>query len=128
MTPWSDEQKAAFLQLAVRQQHHYYRQHYPTCEFLIVEEPDGIDMQADRTVEVDRWADQIRWLMSRCCPLIAAGVTAWRCSARILRKGEAGLPVTIHVEANQPARWRLDPRLGFPVMSIDNGVDHLMKW
>ena len=35
--PWRDDEKAAFLRWQFDNQHQYYQQYYPNCEFLIIE-------------------------------------------------------------------------------------------
>src|SRR5205085_11122434 len=35
--PWSDEQKAAFVDMQFQSQTRHYEDFYPTCEFLIIE-------------------------------------------------------------------------------------------
>jgi GNAT superfamily N-acetyltransferase len=121
--PFDAEQKIAFLDWQFSLQHTHYQQHYPGCEWNVIEQ-DG--RPVGRLI-VDRWRDQIRIvdiaLLSECR---GAGIGT-KLLRDILDEGRAsGLPVTIHVEAMNPA-MRLYQRLGF--VQIDtSGAYNLMRW
>lgn len=121
--PWSDEQKREFLQWQFEAQHTHYREHYPNCEMLVVErdgEPAG-------RLYVDRWKDEIRLVDVALLPEHRGAGLGGVLLRRLLAEGrEAGLPVRIHVEYNNPA-LRLYRRLGFRHVD-SNGVYYLMEW
>ena len=122
-TPWTDEQKEAFLRWQFENQHRHYLQYYPNCELLVIEkerEPVG-------RLYVDRWADQIRLVDIALLPEFRGSGLGTALLERLLDEGrETGLPVTIHVEYNNPA-LRLYRRLGFHHVD-SNGIYYLMRW
>jgi ribosomal protein S18 acetylase RimI-like enzyme len=121
--PFTDEQKTAFLDQQFQAQFDHYGVHYPTCERNIIEK----DGRPIGRLWIDEWRDQIRLVD-------VAVMSAWRGSGigtgllgEVLARGAAaGKPVTIHVEAYNPA-LRLYQRLGFEHVDT-NGVYYLMKW
>jgi ribosomal protein S18 acetylase RimI-like enzyme len=123
MAPWSEREKEAFLRQQFDFQHRYYREHYPGCEFLVVERAGA---RIGR-LYVDRWPDQIRIVDISLVPEArGAGVGGAVMRELLLEGAAARLPVTIHVEVNNPAR-RLYERLGFRD-GESNGVYTLMRW
>lgn len=121
--PWSEEQREAFLRWQFDSQHRHYRQYYPDCELLVVER------QGERIgrLYVDRWQDQIRLVDISLLPEHRGHGLGTAILRRVLDEGrERGLPVTIHVEYNNPA-MRLYRRLGFRILD-DEGIYHLMEW
>jgi ribosomal protein S18 acetylase RimI-like enzyme len=127
--PWTDDQKAAFLSWQFANQHQYYQQYYPTCEFLVIERPagDGSPPTPIGRLYVDRWADQIRLVDIALLPAHRGAGHGRALLDAILAEGRAaGLAVTIHVEAHNPA-MTLYRRLGFTHVDT-NGVYHLMRW
>ena len=128
--PWTDDQKADFLRWQFDQQHAYYQQYYPNCEFLVIE---GVEQAsagftgAIGRLYVDRWPDQIRLVDIALLPQYRGAGVGGALLRSILDEGRAsGLDVTIHVEANNPA-MTLYLRLGFRHVD-SNGVYHLMRW
>ena len=127
VTPWSDEQKAVFLKWQFDLQHQYYRQYYPNCEFLIVEQLTGSAHEPIGRLYVDRWANQIRLVDVSLVPGHRGQGHGTALLREVMSEGaDAGLPVTIHVESTNPAMG-LYRRLGF-VHVDSNGVYQLMKW
>jgi len=127
VVPWTDEQKAAFLRSQFECQHQYYRQYYPDCEFLIVEKQRGSTPAPIGRLYVDRWPDQIRLVDIALLPPYRGAGFGSALLRSILAEGEASQrPVTIHVEANNPA-MTLYRRLGFQHVD-SNGVYFLMRW
>ena len=121
--PLSDEQKLQFLDMQFAAQSQHYAEHYPTCERRIIER----DGKAVGRLYVDRWKDQIRLVDIALMPDARAGGIGTRLVAQILEEGRAaGKPVTIHVEAYNPA-LRLYQRLGFRQIDT-NGIYYLMEW
>jgi ribosomal protein S18 acetylase RimI-like enzyme len=120
--PFDEAQRKVFLDQQFAAQFEHYGIHYPTCERNIVER-DGV--QVGR-FWIDEWRDQIRIvdiaLVAECR---GSGIGSQLLHQVIDRATAAGKPVTIHVEAFNPAR-RLYQRLGFEKVDT-NGVYFLMR-
>jgi ribosomal protein S18 acetylase RimI-like enzyme len=123
VTPWSDEQKAAFLDMQFRAQHTHYQQHYPKADWLVT-------MHADEDVGrlyVERGP-------SEHCVIDIAFLPEHRgrgLGAALMRDlmdeaATCGKAVAIYVEKFNPA-MRLYRRLGFATKE-DKGVYDLMRW
>lgn len=125
--PWSDEQKRGFLRWQFVNQHQYYQQYYPHCEFLIVERTGADGVERLGRLYVDRWPDQIRLVDISLTPEFRGHGIGRMLMEEILAEGRStGMRVSIHVEHDNPAR-RLYDRLGFRHVDT-NGVYHLMEW
>jgi len=125
--PWSEEEKETFLRWQFDSQHRHYREYYPDCEFLVVERggEDGPSEPIGR-IYVDRWKDQIRLVDVALLPEHRGRGLGGALLRELLAEGEArDLPVTIHVEYNNPA-LRLYRRLGFRHVD-SNGIYYLMR-
>jgi len=121
--PLDDAQKAAFLDAQFAAQFEHYTIHYPTCERNIVLE-DGVPVGR---LWIDEWRDQIRLVDIALLPeKRGSGIGTMLVRGVLDRGAAAGKPVTIHVEAYNPA-LRLYERLGF-VRVDTNGVYYLMRW
>ena len=123
LTDWTDEQKAAFIQMQFAAQHSHYQEYYPNAAFLVIlgdEQPVG-------RLYVDRWADQIRVVDIAVLPQYRnVGIGTALLKGLMAQATEAGLPLTIHVEQYNPA-LRLYERLGFTRIG-ERGVYFLMEW
>jgi ribosomal protein S18 acetylase RimI-like enzyme len=121
--PFDEPQRRAFLDQQFTAQFVHYGIHYPTCERNIIER-DGV---AVGRLWIDEWRDQIRLvdiaLMLECR---GTGIGSRLLHDVLDRGAAAGKPVTIHVEAYNPA-LRLYQRLGFENVDT-NGVYLLMRW
>jgi GNAT superfamily N-acetyltransferase len=121
--PLDDARKKAFLDQQFAAQFEHYGIHYPTCERNIIEkegEPIG-------RLWIDEWRDQIRLVDIALMPEWRGGGIGSRLLRQVLERGAgAGKPVTIHVEAYNPA-LRLYKILGFEQVDT-NGVYFLMRW
>ncbi len=107
--PWSDEQKSAFLAFQFGAQHRFYQEQFPDASFDLV----LVDGEPAGRLYVDRRADEIRLIDIALLPEHRRRGIGGRLMRRVLDEGrEAGLPVQIHVERNNPA-MRLYERLGF---------------
>jgi len=120
--PFDEAQKQVFLDQQFAAQFEHYGIHYPTCERNIVER-GGVPIGR---FWIDEWRDQIRIvdiaLMPECR---GAGIGSLLLQQVLVRSASAGKPVTIHVEAFNPA-LRLYQRLGFEQVDT-NGVYYFMR-
>jgi ribosomal protein S18 acetylase RimI-like enzyme len=121
--PWSEEQKAAFLDMQFRAQHDHYQQHYPKADWLVTMR-DGEDVGR---LYVERGASEhciidIAFLPEHC----GKGLGAALIRDLMAEAAAAGKRVQIHVEKFNPA-LRLYRRLGFAIEE-DKGVYDLMRW
>lgn len=123
MVDWSEEQKEAFLRFQFEAQHQYYQQQFPDARFdliLLAGEPAG-------RLYLHRRPDEIRLIDIALLPEHRGRGLGGALMRQILADGEeAGLPVRIHVERNNPA-LRLYHRLGFESIE-DQEVYYLMEW
>jgi len=123
LAPWTDEQKAAFLDMQFTAQKTHYEQYYPDCAFMVIE----MDQVAIGRLYIDRADDDIRITDIALLPEFRGRGIGLMLMEEILAEGQAtGKRVTIHVEHDNPAR-RLYDRLGFHQVDT-NGVYHLMEW
>jgi ribosomal protein S18 acetylase RimI-like enzyme len=121
--PWTDAQKAAFLDMQFRAQHAHYQQYYPKADWLMTMR-DGDDIGR---LYIERWPSQH-------CIIDIAFLPEHRgkgLGAALLRDlmdeaAAAGKAVSIHVEKFNPA-MQLYRRLGFTTVE-DKGVYDLMHW
>ena len=122
-TPWSNEEKEAFLKMQFEAQHDFYQQQFPTASYQIVEcngAPIG-------RLYLDRRPGELRVIDIALLPEERGAGIGGRLMQDVL--DEAALvakPVRIHVERNNPA-MRLYGRLGFREVE-DQGVYWLMEW
>ena len=120
--PWTPEQKAAFFDMQFRAQHAHYQQHYPGAQWLVIlrgSEPIG-------RLYIDRWPKEHRLVDIALTPAHRSqGYGTALLQDLIDEAGDAGKPLTIHVEKNNPARALYD-RLGF--LPVDeHGVYDLLE-
>ena len=120
---WTEDQKADFCRSQFAAQDLYYREHYPTCEFLVVElsgKPIG-------RLYLDRREDEIRVVDIGLLAAERGQGTGGRIMRGILDEAaEKNLRVGIHVERTNPARHLYD-RLGFRLAEEDEVYD-LLFW
>jgi GNAT superfamily N-acetyltransferase len=120
--PWTAEQKTAFLHQQFTAQHVHYATHYADASFDVVT-VDGTD--AGRLI-VDRRADELRIVDIALLPEFRGAGIGTRLLRPLLDEAAGrGVPVTIHVERENPA-MRLYHRLGFEPVH-DAGVYVLMR-
>lgn len=121
--PFDEAQKDLFIDQQFAAQFEHYRIHYPTCERNIVE----VDGAAAGRLWIDEWKDQIRLVDIALIPEQRGRGVGTQLLRDVLDRGKrANKPVTIHVEAYNPA-LHLYERLGFEKVDT-NGVYFLMKW
>jgi ribosomal protein S18 acetylase RimI-like enzyme len=123
VVPWSEEQKASFLQMQFEAQHKFYLEQFQQADFLIVQrrgQPIG-------RLYLDHRVDEIRLIDIALLPehrQKGLGAALMRDVLAAARR--AGKKVRIHVERNNPA-MRLYHRLGFERIE-DQGPYYLMEW
>ncbi len=121
---WPPEQVEAFLRMQFRAQDTHYRTYFPATAFDVIlwdGEPAG-------RLYVDRRPAEIRVVDISLLPEYRGrGAGSALFAALFDEARAAGLPVTIHVEAFNPAR-RLYDRLGFVPIDTSGPVYHLMEW
>lgn len=123
VTPWTYQEKAAFLQMQFQAQHAHYQQYYPEADWLVTMR-GGTDIGR---LYIERWP-------SEHCIIDIAFLPDHRSKGlgeALLRDlldeaAAAGKAVSIHVEKYNPA-LRLYRRLGFTTKE-DKGVYDLMRW
>ena len=107
--PWDEEVKRAFLTQQFEAQDAYYREHYTGTSYDVIladGEPAG-------RLYVARWPDEIRIVDIALLPdFRGRGLGSALLADLIAEADDAGKPLSIHVEMNNPARpWY--ERLGF---------------
>lgn len=120
---WPEEQKEAFLTMQFEAQHKHYQIHYADADFDIIELGD----RPIGRLYLDQREEEFRIVDIALLPKYRRrGIGSYYLKSVMAKAAEQGLPVTIHVEHNNPA-MSLYLRLGF--VQIDtNGIYHLMKW
>ncbi len=122
-TGWDAAQKEAFTRMQFDAQHAYYQAHYAGASFDVIQ----VDGAPAGRLYLDRRADEIRIMDITLLPEFRGQGIGTGLLRQILAEGQAkNLPVTIHVEAFNPARW-LYERLGFHTID-DKGVYLFMRW
>ena len=124
LVPWTDEQKASFLDMQFTAQKTHYERFYPDCEFLVIE----LEGAPIGRLYVDRGEDDNIGIIDIALLPEHRGRGIGRVLLEeILAEARASdRKVTIYVEHFNPAR-RLYDRLGFRHVDT-NGVYHLMEW
>ena len=106
--PWTDAEKAAFLEQQFEAQSEAY-QRYTDADFCVIL-VDGVP--AGR-LYVARWTDEIRIMDIALAPEFrGSGIGTGLLRALIVEANASGRKLSIHVELNNPARV-LYERLGF---------------
>lgn len=123
MTPWSDEQKAAFIDAQARAQHADYQRNFANAVWLVVSRgaEDIGRLYLQRRERVHHIID-IALLPEHC----RKGYGAALLPDLLDEAAAAGKPMEIHVEKFNPA-MRLYRRLGF-VTAEEEGIYDLMRW
>lgn len=120
---WTPTQKDQFLSMQFEAQHSYYLGQFTNAEFLLIEkgaEPIG-------RVYIDRREAEIRLIDIALLPGHRGLGLGTSLLEELLSEAHAGgLPVTIHVEKNNPA-MKLYRRLGFRPIE-EQGVYDLLEW
>ena len=120
--PWTDAEKAAFIEQQFEAQDRHYREHYSGASLDVVE----CDGAPAGRLYVARWSDEIRIMDIALLPDFRGRGIGTRLLRGLLDEaGRAGRRLSIHVEKNNPA-LRLYSRLGFEPVA-DRGVYLLLE-
>lgn len=123
MVPWSDDQKSNFIEMQFRAQHTYYQQQFSDADFNIVVKGDT----AIGRLYTDERDEEIRIIDIVLLPdYQRQGIGKALLQDIMQQAKELRVPVTIHVEKNNPAMV-LYQALGFELVE-DQGVYDLMRW
>jgi ribosomal protein S18 acetylase RimI-like enzyme len=107
--PWDDAQKRAFVEQQFAAQDAHYREHYPGATLDVVE----VDGKPAGRLYVHRGPSDIRIMDIALAPAFRGrGIGTSLLRTLIAEAQESGRKLSIHVEANNPART-LYERLGF---------------
>ncbi len=123
LTDWSEQQKEDFTRMQFDLQHKQWMQNYKNASFDIIylkEIPIG-------RLYVDRREDQIRIIDIALLPdFRRKGIGSEIMQSLIDEAEQRGCPLSLHVEANNPALG-LYKKLGFRAVE-DKGVYHLLEY
>ena len=120
---WSGAEQEAFCRDQFAAQDRHYREHFPGCEFLVIER----DGRPVGRLYRDRRADEIRVVDIALLAGERGKGLGGRIMGDILDEARGlGLEVRIHVERTNPAR-RLYDRLGFTLVE-EGEVYDLLVW
>ena len=123
LVAWTDDQKAAFVEMQFAAQAQYYCEHYPDTSFDVI----LLGAEAVGRLYVSRWTDELRIVDIALLPEFCnRGVGTTLLRGLQSEAGAAGKPLRIHVEKFNPA-LRLYERLGFRPIE-DKGVYLFMEW
>jgi ribosomal protein S18 acetylase RimI-like enzyme len=121
-TPWTEEQKAAFLAMQFEAQRSHYRQVNPDGAFDVI----VVDGEDAGRLYVTRRPGDIRVVDIALLPAFRGrGIGGALLAELVAEAAASGRKVSIHVEHENPAR-RLYERLGFVVVE-DKGIYLLME-
>jgi ribosomal protein S18 acetylase RimI-like enzyme len=124
LVAWQPGQREAFVEQQFAAQDRFYREHYPTATFSVVE----VDGEPAGRLYVDRWSGEIRLMdIALLAPFRRRGI-----GERLIRGLQeevavSGRRLTLHVERYSPA-LRLYARLGFRAVEERGGVYLLLEW
>jgi ribosomal protein S18 acetylase RimI-like enzyme len=120
--PWTDAQKAAFLDSQFHAQHTYYQQNYPAALWLVIVRAG----EAIGRLYLDRWAREHRLIDISLLPAHRGrGYGTALLRDLIAEAASAGKALSIHVEKNNPA-MTLYGRLGFKPVG-EHGIYDLLE-
>ena len=122
--PWTQAQKAAFLQSQFEAQHAHYQRHYAGAAFSVVERA-GVPVGR---LYLHRSAGELRIVDISLLPEQRGTGLGEALLREVQEQARAsGRRVGIHVERHNRAR-RLYERLGFHVAADDGGIYLRMEW
>lgn len=120
---WEEGAREEFLEHQFSAQDHHYRTNYPGATFDVIE----VDGERAGRLYVHRGTGEIRIMDIALAPAFRGrGIGTALLRELMDEAGGSGRALSIHVEANNPAR-RLYERLGF-VPAGEHGIYVLMRW
>ena len=123
LVPWTEAERAAFVDMQFNAQKTHYENFYPDCEFLVIE----LDGTPIGRLYIDRGEADIGIIDIALVPEYRGrGIGRMLLEEILVEARATGRKVMIYVEHFNPAR-RLYDRLGFRHVDT-NGVYHLMEW
>jgi ribosomal protein S18 acetylase RimI-like enzyme len=123
IVPWSEQQKAAFLDMQFRAQHSDYQRRYQNADWLVItRKGEDIGRLYIERTRSDHHIIDIALLPGHR----RQGFGSALLCDLLDEAAAAGKPVTIYVEKHNPA-MRLYRRMGFETEK-DQGVYELMRW
>lgn len=122
LVPWSDAEKAAFVEQQFEAQARSYDDAYPDGDFLVV----LIDGESAGRLYLGRYSGELRIVDVLLLPAHRGRGIGTALLEAVIRVGDRdGVDVTLHVEPWNPAR-RLYERLGFESVEV-TGIYELMR-
>lgn len=123
ITGWSDSQLDDFLKMQFEWQAAQYLNNYPDASFDLI----LVDGNPAGRFYVDRTQNDIRIIDIALLPEFRGRGTGGRIIGALIREADAeGRGISLHVEANNPAR-RLYERLGFKITALRGIFYHLAR-
>ena len=123
MVPWSDEQRAAFLEAQFKAQQSHYSQKYPAAEHSMIIR----DAQVVGRLYLARLKDEIRIVDITLLPEHRGSGMGSELLAQLMKEaGDAGKPLRIYVESFNRSLGLFE-RLGF-ARAAEHGIHFLMEW
>ena len=123
LVPWTEVEKANFLQYQCHAQLAHYQAHYPGAEHLIILK----DTQPIGRLYLHHTAQEIRLMDVTLLPDYRRQGIGSHIVRDLLREGDqTNCPVTLHVEVINPDAFRLYERLGFTAVT-QRGVHIFME-
>ncbi|HRQ41051.1 MAG TPA: GNAT family N-acetyltransferase [Chloroflexota bacterium] len=123
VVPWTEEEKARFLEMQCLAQLQHYEAHYLGAEHLIIlkdEQPIG-------RLYIHRTAKEMRLMDITLLPVYRRqGIGSQIIGDLLHESKQTNRPVTLHVEIINPDACRLYERLGFTAVS-QRGVHIFME-
>jgi ribosomal protein S18 acetylase RimI-like enzyme len=122
VVPWTPTEKQAFLRMQFEAQHRHYQEHYADASFEVL----LVDGEPAGRLYVHRSSGEMRIIDIALLPRFRQQGIGSALLRELLDEATTRcLPVTIHVERNNPA-LRLYRRLGFEIVS-EGDVYYLMR-
>lgn len=123
VVPWTDEQKAAFVQMQFEAQDASYHQSYPEADFSVVRR-EGVDVGR---LYVARGEAEVLLIDIALLPEHRGRGIGSQLLGDLLESADRdGLPVTLHVEPWNRAR-RLYERLGFESRGVSGPYESMVR-
>lgn len=123
LVPWTDEQKAEFLEMQFEAQTQHYDSYYAGSEFLVIEK----DGERIGRLYIERFPDELLIVDIALLPQYrGSGIGTILLQEILDEAAQTGRVVSIYVEVYNPA-LHLYQRLGFEHVDT-NGVYHKMRW